>query len=193
VLTAELAVLQEQQNVQIRLKREAESRISRWESELTAYAAEDEQIQALISNSTATTVALAAPRAPSVYGMQWPVDGPVTSGFGYRVHPVYGTRKLHSGLDISAPGGTPIAAADRTTPLPAGWRGGYGNTVIVDHGDGVTTLYAHMSRISTSEGATVERGDGIGQVGATGTATGNHLHLEIRISGQPTDPRPYMP
>jgi murein DD-endopeptidase MepM/ murein hydrolase activator NlpD len=192
-LSAELAILQEQQGVQLRLKREAESRISKWESALTAYAAEDQQIQTLIADSSATTVAVAAPRAPSAYGMQWPVEGPLTSGFGYRVHPVYGTRKLHSGLDISGPQGTPIASAGQGQVIFAGWRGGYGNTVIVDHGEGVTTLYAHMSQISVSDGASVERGDGLGLVGSTGTATGNHLHLEVRVNGEATDPRPYLP
>jgi murein DD-endopeptidase MepM/ murein hydrolase activator NlpD len=190
-LTAELAVLEEQQAVQLDLKSEAESRIGRWESALTAYAAEDEEIQQLIADSAATPVSQI--REPSSLGFQWPVDGPVTSGYGYRIHPVYGTRKLHSGIDISAANGTPISSSGAGTVIFAGVQGGYGNTVIVDHGLGVTSLYAHMSRIGVSNGTAVGRGDILGNVGSTGTATGPHLHFEIRLSGATTDPRPYLP
>ncbi|MDH4076964.1 MAG: hypothetical protein OEW29_13595, partial [Acidimicrobiia bacterium] len=114
-LKVELETLQEQQDVQLRLKREAESRISKWESTLSSYAAEDKSIQDLIKGSSPTKVTVTQLRPPSAYGMQWPVIGPVTSEYGYRIHPVYGTRKLHSGLDVSAPRGTPIAAAQGGT------------------------------------------------------------------------------
>jgi murein DD-endopeptidase MepM/ murein hydrolase activator NlpD len=192
-LTEQLATLRQQQEVQLRLKREAESRIAKWETALSAYAAEDRQIQNLITTSSPTKVSVSQLRPPSAYGFQWPVVGPVTSEYGYRIHPVYGTRKLHSGLDISAPRGTPIAAATDGVVLAAGVRGGYGNCVIIDHGDGVSTLYGHMSQISVSEGRTVKRGDTVGLVGATGTATGNHLHFEVRINGEATNPRSYLP
>ncbi len=192
-LAVELDTLQDQQDVQLRLKREAESRISKWESELSSYAAEDKNIQTLINGSSPTKVTVTQLRPPSASGMQWPVIGPVTSEYGYRIHPVYGTRKLHSGLDVSAPKGTPIAAAQGGTVLLAGVQGGYGNVVIVDHGDGVSTLYGHMSKINVSKGQQVDRGDVVGLVGATGTATGNHLHFEVRINGEATNPRPYLP
>lgn len=192
-LAVELDTLQDQQDVQLRLKREAESRISKWESELSSYAAEDKSIQTLINGSSPTKVTVTQLRPPSAYGMQWPVIGPVTSEYGYRIHPVYGTRKLHSGLDVSAPKGTPIAAAQGGTVLLAGTQGGYGNVVIVDHGDGVSTLYGHMSKINVSKGQQVNRGDVVGLVGATGTATGNHLHFEVRINGEASNPRPYLP
>jgi len=192
-LKVELETLQEQQDVQLRLKREAESRISKWESALSSYAAEDKSIQDLINGSSPTKVTVTQLRPPSAYGMQWPVVGSVTSEYGYRTHPVYGTRKLHSGLDVSAPRGTPIAAVQGGTVLMAGVQGGYGNVVIVDHGDGVSTLYAHMSKINVSKGQQVNRGDVVGLVGATGTATGNHLHFEVRINGEATNPRPYLP
>ncbi len=192
-LKVELETLQDQQDVQLRLKREAESRISKWESTLSSYAAEDKSIQDLINGSSPTKVTVTQLRPPSAYGMQWPVIGPVTSEYGYRIHPVYGTRKLHSGLDVSAPKGTPISAAQGGTVLLAGVQGGYGNVVIVDHGDGVSTLYGHMSKINVSKGQQVNRGDIVGLVGATGTATGNHLHFEVRINGEATNPRPYLP
>jgi murein DD-endopeptidase MepM/ murein hydrolase activator NlpD len=190
-LSGELATLEEQQSAQLELKAEAESRILQWESALTAYAAEDESIQELINDSAATPVSQI--REPSSLGFQWPVDGRVTSGYGYRIHPVYGTRKLHSGIDISAVTGTPISAAGQGTVIFAGVQGGYGNTVIVDHGLGVTSLYAHMSRIGVSSGTSLGRGDIVGYVGSTGTATGPHLHFEIRLSGATTDPQPYLP
>ena len=192
-LKVELDTLQDQQEVQLRLKREAESRISKWESALSSYAAEDKNIQDLINGSSPTKVTVTQLRPPSAYGMQWPVIGPVTSEYGYRIHPVYGTRKLHSGLDVSAPKGTPIAAAQSGTVIMAGVQGGYGNCVIIDHGDGVSTLYGHMSKINVSKGQQVNRGDIVGLVGSTGTATGNHLHFEVRINGEATNPRPYLP
>lgn len=192
-LLEELETLRSQQTLQLQLKAEAESRIAKWEAELTAYAAEDSAIQKLIADSTATPIAQPQPSEPSLLGYQWPVLGTVTSGFGYRIHPVYGTTKLHSGLDVGAGQGTPISATSGGTVIFAGWRGGYGNTVIVDHGLGLTSLYAHMSQIGLSEGVSVDRGDVVGLVGATGTATGNHLHFEIRLNGVATNPRPYLP
>lgn len=197
-LQAELDRLREQEAVQLRLRSEAQARIARWESELSAYAAEDQAIQRLIAqgrggSSGTSAPATPLPREPSSLGYQWPINGTVTSPYGYRIHPIYGTRKLHTGLDIGAPRGTPIAAATDGVVIFAGSRGGYGSTVIVDHGDGLSSLYAHMSQINASEGTTVRRGDIVGLVGATGTATGNHLHFEIRNNGSPTNPAPFLP
>jgi murein DD-endopeptidase MepM/ murein hydrolase activator NlpD len=192
-LTAELDQLREQSTVQLQLKAEAESRIAKWEAELSAYAAEDDGIRQLIADSSAAALSAPIPAEPSSLGFQWPIVGTVTSEYGYRIHPVYGTRKLHSGMDISAPRGTPIAATSGGVVISSGWRGGYGNTVIVDHGGGVSSLYAHMSQLGVSVGQAVNRGDAVGLVGATGTATGNHLHFEIRENGSATNPRPYLP
>lgn len=192
-LVAELDKLQAQETIQLGLKAEAESRIARWAADLTAYAAEDANIQSVIAGSTPAPIAVAEPSVPSALGYQWPINGRVTSPFGYRTHPVFGSRKLHSGLDVSAPRGTPIAATSGGTVIYTGYRGGYGNTVIVDHGGGFTSLYAHMSEIGISNGAAVDRGDILGRVGATGTATGNHLHFEIRLNGKAVNPAPYLP
>jgi murein DD-endopeptidase MepM/ murein hydrolase activator NlpD len=120
--------------------------------------------------------------------VQWPVNGPITSGFGYRTHPVLGTRRLHAGVDFGAATGTPIVAAASGVVVSAGWQGGYGNAVIIDHGGGDATLYGHQSRLAVSTGERVERGQIIGYVGATGLATGPHLHWEWRVNGVPTDP-----
>ena len=192
-LVRELETLREQSTVQLHLKAEAESRIAKWEAELTAYAAEDGAIRQLIADSAGAPIAAPQPSEPSLLGYQWPVVGTVTSEFGYRIHPVYGTQKLHSGLDVAAPAGTTVTATTGGVVISSGWRGGYGNTVILDHGGGLTSLYGHLSQLGVSVGSTVDRGDVVGLVGATGTATGNHLHFEIRLNGVATDPRPYLP
>ncbi len=125
--------------------------------------------------------------------LQWPVSGSVSSGFGYRVHPISGSRKLHTGLDISAGSGTTIYAAGTGTVIWADWYGGYGRTVIVDHGGGLTTLYAHQSSINVSVGSSVNGTSVVGYVGSTGYSTGPHLHFETREWGSPVNPMNYLP
>ena len=122
----------------------------------------------------------------------WPIQGKITSQFGTRVHPVFKTKITHTGLDIAAPKGTPIKAADPGEVLYTGWMRGYGQVVIIDHGANLTTVYAHMSKIETSENAKVTRQTVIGRVGATGVATGNHLHFEVRVNGDAVNPMKYL-
>lgn len=196
VLQAELEKLKAQQSVQIGLKAEAERRIDEWAGELTAYAQEDAAVQSLIGRAAApvsVTTAVATPTNPSALGFQWPIQAPMTSPYGYRVHPVYGTRRLHAGIDLGAATGTPIASANDGVVIFAGVQGGYGNTVIVDHGGGITTLYAHQTRFGVTQGQTVARGDIVGFVGSTGTATGPHLHFEVRVNGGAVNPVTYLP
>ena len=107
----------------------------------------------------------------------------VTSRFAMREHPVTGVYKQHTGVDVSAPRGTTIMAAKSGTVIIAGRSTAYGNYVVINHGGGLTTLYAHMSKITTTKGATVSAGDKIGEVGSTGYSTGNHLHFEVRVNG----------
>jgi len=121
-----------------------------------------------------------------------PCLGEVTSGFGWRMHPVLGYERFHSGLDIGADYGTTIHAADRGTVIFAGWYGGYGNAVIIDHGGNMTTLYAHSSELYVVEGQNVQRGQAIAAVGSTGLSTGPHLHFEVRQEGEPTDPMAFL-
>lgn len=124
----------------------------------------------------------------------WPAPGyqHITSDYGYRLHPVLGVNKLHTGVDISAPSGAKVVAADSGTVIIAGWFGAYGNTVVVDHGDNIATLYGHLSEVKVKVGDQVERGQQIGNVGSTGLSTGPHLHFEVRINGDPTNPWSYL-
>jgi len=122
----------------------------------------------------------------------WPVAGRIISGFGYRIHPIFGVRRFHSGIDIAASYGTPVKAADGGQVVQAGYFGGYGNSVMLYHGGGFATWYAHLSSINVSMGQFVQRGQVIGLIGSTGWATGPHLHFEVRINGAPQDPRAYL-
>lgn len=112
----------------------------------------------------------------------------LASGFGYRIDPVYRTRRMHQGMDFSAPVGTDIFATGGGTVSYAGWKQGYGNTVIIDHGFGYETLYAHMHKIEVRQRQKVSRADVIGQVGNTGKSTGPHLHYEVIYKGKHVDP-----
>lgn len=126
--------------------------------------------------------------------MKWPVPSStkISSPFGYRIHPIYKRRKFHAGIDIDANRGDSIIAANKGTVILAGWQSGYGNTVIIDHGGGIATLYAHCSRILTRVGREVKTGDLIARVGSTGLSTGPHLHFEVRVNGKTTDPMKYF-
>jgi murein DD-endopeptidase MepM/ murein hydrolase activator NlpD len=123
---------------------------------------------------------------PSAAGFIWPVNGPVVSGFGMR----WG--RMHEGIDIAVGSGTPIHAAASGRVIYAGWMEGYGNLVVIDHGRGVSTAYAHQSGIAAGNGQTVSQGQTIGYVGCTGHCFGPHLHFEVRINGSPVDPLGYL-
>ncbi len=125
--------------------------------------------------------------------LAWPTPGytRISSPFGYRIHPIYKVRKFHTGVDIDAPSGATIVAANSGKVIMAGWNGGYGNCVIIDHGGGLATLYAHQSKIMVQEGDYLKKGDTVGKVGTTGLSTGPHLHFEARKSGNTTNPLDY--
>lgn len=122
----------------------------------------------------------------------WPVKGKITSQYGQRIHPVFKTKIVHSGLDISAPANTPVKAAAAGEVLFDGWLRGYGQVVILDHGRNYTTVYAHLNSTSVKEGQVVKAGSVIGHVGKTGTATGYHLHFEVRVGGATKNPLDYL-
>ena len=123
----------------------------------------------------------------------WPADGEKTSGFGPRVHPIFGDVRPHQGIDIDGDTGDRVQAARSGEVILAGSRRGYGNTVVVYHGLGYSTLYAHLSTISVTVGDEVASGDRVGSIGSTGLSTGPHLHFEMRIDGKAVDPIPYLP
>ncbi len=126
------------------------------------------------------------PSAASSGGFVWPVSGPITSPFGWR----WG--RMHEGIDIGVGFGTPIHAAAAGTVIYAGWMGGYGNLVVIDHGGGLSTAYGHQQRIDVSSGQRVAQGQAIGEVGSTGHSFGPHLHFEVRVNGSPVDPLGYL-
>ena len=123
---------------------------------------------------------------PSSSGLVWPVSGPVTSGFGWR----WG--RMHEGIDIAVPTGTPVVAAASGRVIVAGWMGGYGNLVVVDHGGGLATAYGHNSSFAVGSGSTVSQGQTIAYAGSTGNSTGPHVHFEVRVNGSPVDPLGYL-
>ena len=125
--------------------------------------------------------------------MTWPAEGEITSPFGWRVHPIFGTQRLHTGIDIGADYGDAIRAADGGVVIHADWMGGYGNAVIIDHGNGISTLYAHNSQLLVDEGQTVAKGQTVARCGSTGYSTGPHLHFEVRQNGSPVNPLNYLP
>ncbi len=126
--------------------------------------------------------------------MAWPTPGVtrVTSEFGYRIHPILKVSKLHTGIDIGCPSGTTVVAANSGTVIKSGWNNSYGYMVMIDHGGGIVTLYAHNSSLLVSTGSNVERGDAIAKSGSTGMSTGPHLHFEVRVNGDYQNPRNWI-
>ena len=124
----------------------------------------------------------------------WPVPGNsrISSGYDSRVHPITGVYKFHTGIDIPAPFGKAVVAAGDGKVISAGWQGGYGNTVMIDHGSGYVTLYAHNSSLTVSVGDVVKRGAQVAKIGSTGYSTGNHSHFEVRLNGAHKNPLTYL-
>lgn len=169
---------------QTRLKSALESRIAQFSAEVDALSREEASLSAVIKARQAAVIRNAPLKVGS--GLAWPTSGSTTSAFGER----WG--RLHAGLDIANDVGTPIRAAQAGTVILAGWNGGYGNSVVIDHGGGLSTLYAHASRVRASEGQVVSQGDLIADMGSTGNSTGSHLHFETRLNGSPRNPIEYL-
>lgn len=151
-------------------------------------ARDSEQIAGLIRQKIAASTGVVRGTGRFVF----PANGNISSGFGNRHHPVLGYSRFHAGVDFAASQGTPIYAADSGRVIFSGWYGGYGQAVIIDHGGGISTLYAHASRLLVSEGQAVQQGQAIGAVGSTGLSTGPHLHFEVRQNGNPVNPVAYL-
>ena len=124
--------------------------------------------------------------------MIYPLTGPVTSEFGWRTHPIFGGSKFHSGIDIGGDYGMEIKAARGGVVSHAGWIDGYGNTVMIDHGGGLVTLYGHNQSLAVSVGETVKQGQVVAYCGSTGNSTGPHCHFEVRLNGEPVSPYDYL-
>jgi murein DD-endopeptidase MepM/ murein hydrolase activator NlpD len=158
-------------------------------SEAAALQAVSAQLAARINAAQAvpasTSLAVSSDSTPSASGLIWPVSGPVVSGFGWR----WG--RMHEGIDIAAGYGTPVVASAAGVVIYAGWMGGYGNLIIVDHGGGLATAYAHLTSFATG-GGPVGQGQAVGYVGCTGHCFGPHLHFEVRVNGGAVDPLGYL-
>lgn len=125
-------------------------------------------------------------------GFGYPVSGHITSPFGYRIHPIFGTARLHTGIDFGVGYGTPVRAASSGTVIMAGSNGGYGNCVVISHGGSISTLYAHNSSLAVHVGQRVSRGQVVAYAGSTGWSTGVHCHFEVRVNGRPVNPMNYI-
>jgi septal ring factor EnvC (AmiA/AmiB activator) len=154
------------------------------EEHLAGLQAASAQLSSTIQSGSSSAPAPTGTGSVSASGLIWPVGGVVTSGYGWR----WG--RMHEGIDIAAPAGSTVVASASGTIIYAGWMGGYGQLVVVDHGGGLATAYAHLSAIYA--GGAVGQGQGIGAVGCTGSCTGNHLHFEVRVSGSAVDPMGYL-
>jgi murein DD-endopeptidase MepM/ murein hydrolase activator NlpD len=150
--------------------------------EVEALAAVSAQLGAQIRGAQSSSPVIRS----SSGGYVWPVSGPVTSGFGWR----WG--RMHEGIDIAVPTGTPVVASAAGRVIHAGWLGGYGNLVVIDHGGGVATAYGHNSSIAVGYGSSVGQGQVIAYAGSTGNSTGPHVHFEVRVNGSPVDPLGYL-
>ena len=193
VVLARLSQLQKARKEKQRLSAALDARIREYQAEADAVAQQESGLTALIRSREQARASRGDAGDPgpdgriSGAGLSWPIRGSVTSGFGQR----WG--RLHAGIDIGAGTGTPIRASKSGEVIFAGSMSGYGNCVIIDHGGGLSTLYAHQSRIGTSDGASVAQGEVVGYVGSTGHSTGPHLHFETRAGGSPQNPMRYLP
>lgn len=178
------AQAQEQEKLISRLKDDQQA-LEAAESRL---AADSENLAILIQQRLAAAQGIVRGTGRFIF----PTNGAITSRFGNRVHPILGYRRFHAGIDFGASYGTTIRSADSGQVIFAGWYGGYGRSVIVNHGGGITTLYAHASRLLVSEGMTVQQGQAIATVGSSGLSTGPHLHFEVRSNGSPVNPLDYL-
>jgi murein DD-endopeptidase MepM/ murein hydrolase activator NlpD len=185
VLAARRAVLTEKRGLlgEVKSRRNAQQQI------LDQLDRESQQIESLLSGQASS---VSGPFPTGGGQLAWPAAGPVISGFGPRTHPIFGDTRMHTGIDIAAPYGAPVVAADDGVAVFAGVMSGYGNAIVVDHGGGLATTYNHLSAFSVSSGQRVGRQQTIGAVGCTGYCTGPHLHFEVRVNGAPVDPMPYL-
>ena len=196
-LQADLAVLEERRVQQALIKAELDKRRRALEREFAEWDREAWELESFIQveeyREKAEEWVRAQEEAAGSSGFVWPTAGAVSSGYGNRLHPILGVYRLHQGVDLGTVRGQPVHAARAGVVITAGPWGGYGNAVVIEHGDGLSSLYAHLSEVSVRPGNFVSALDRIGSLGSSGLSTGPHLHFEIRLNGTAVDPLGYMP
>lgn len=196
-LEADLAVLEERRAQQAAIKAELDRRRRELEREFAAWDREAWELESFIQveeyRQKAEAWVRAQEEAAATSGFVWPTAGAVSSGFGNRLHPILGVYRLHAGIDLGTTHGQPVYASRAGVVITAGPWGGYGNAVVLEHGSGLSSVYAHLSEVTVRPGNLVRPLDRVGSIGSTGLSTGPHLHFEIRVNGSAVDPLGYLP
>ena len=207
-LNAELAVLEAQRKERLLIKVELDVRRRGLQREYANWDQEARKLENFIRQEIyeeelrkqqeelrrrAEELGVLATAETAALGFLWPTAGYVSSGYGSRLHPILGIVRLHAGIDLGSVQGQGIYASKSGVVIRAEWVGGYGNTVVIDHGGGFSTLYGHLHAYSTKTGEFVQAGQEVGKLGSTGLSTGPHLHFEIRVNGTAEDPLKYLP
>jgi murein DD-endopeptidase MepM/ murein hydrolase activator NlpD len=200
--TAKKHGLEETKSQKAQVLAKLETDEASYEAKLKQIEADSQQIESLIKKAQEEAARKAAAAAASGAGaskytggvMMWPLDGyySISSSYGSRSSPISGRGEVHRGIDIPAPANTPVHAAADGVVIFAGWNNSYGNMIIIDHGGGISSVYAHNTSLVARVGQSVSRGDVVSKVGSTGDSTGNHCHFEVRVNGQYTSPMPYL-
>ncbi len=187
--------LESTRNLLVKATREKENLMNELQNDIKAAEIAYDKANEEAKDLSAQILKLAQETGPYSGGkMMWPVpsSGRITSYYGYRIHPIFKTKKLHTGIDIGVPTGSSIVAASYGKVIYSDWLGSYGKAVMLDHGGGIVTLYAHNSALTVKVGQIVERGNTIARAGSTGNSTGPHLHFEVRKNGNYVDPLPWV-
>ena len=196
-LEADLADLEDRRAQQAAIKAELDKRRRALEQEFAEWDQESSELERIIQDAIYRAKAAAWVRAQEEAagssGFVWPTAGTVSSGYGNRLHPILGVYRLHAGVDLGTAHGQPVYAARAGVVSTAGPWGGYGNAVVLDHGDGLSSVYAHLSEVRVRPGNLVSALDQVGSIGSSGLSTGPHLHFEIRLNGTAVNPLGYLP
>ncbi len=197
LLEEDLAVLEARRGQQALIKAELDGRRRALEAEFAQWEQEASNLTGFIQveeyRQKAEEWVRAQEEAATTSGFVWPTAGTVSSGYGNRLHPILGGYRLHRGIDLGTVTGQPVYAARAGVVITAGPLGGYGNAVVIEHGGGFSTVYAHLSAVTLSAGSLVRALDQVGNLGSTGLSTGPHLHFEIRWNGGAVNPLPHLP